>query len=136
MAPEVVRGEKYSVKVDVYSFAILAYEVYYDTKKPFGEDTTFNVEYKVAQDANFRPKLSDECPCAKENNKLQAAAGIVQQGMNESGAAQVHEGQKVHNEMNVLIGSCWQDDPENRPSLFFSFEVLKTKIHSNSLFFF
>lgn len=48
MAPEVTRGHEYSHKCDVFSFAIIAYEVLFDTVKPYLVQE-FNIEQQVAR---------------------------------------------------------------------------------------
>lgn len=42
--------------MDVYSFAIVMYEVLTENLEPYGK-TQFNVEYKVAMNEDFRPQI-------------------------------------------------------------------------------
>ena len=61
MAPEVINGQKYTEKADVFSFGIILWEI--ATRKPpyYGIDGT-EVSKRVANE-NFRPKISEkECP--------------------------------------------------------------------------
>ena len=62
MAPEVINGDKYDEKADVYSFAILMYEVITNAK-PYplfqnNEMSLSNFNEKVVQN-NFRPEIRD-----------------------------------------------------------------------------
>jgi len=63
MAPEVVIGDgTYGNKCDVFSFAMLAFEVAHQNFEPFGPitDLRFNLELKIATTADFRPKFKDD----------------------------------------------------------------------------
>lgn len=62
MAPEIVRGEDYDERCDVFSFAIMMYEIIGDNFHPYGNDVEF-VEFKVANSPFFRPDLRAlQCP--------------------------------------------------------------------------
>lgn len=61
MAPEVIRGFKYTEKADVFSFAVIMWEL--ATRKPpyYGIDGSV-VSQRVVKEG-LRPKISDkECP--------------------------------------------------------------------------
>lgn len=58
MAPELVSNEFYDEKCDVFSFAIIMYEVLTENFKPYG-DASMYVETKVAKNPLFRPVLPD-----------------------------------------------------------------------------
>lgn len=53
MSPEVVLGEFYDEKTDVFSFGILMFELIVETLKPYGDQS--NVQFKVARNPLFRP---------------------------------------------------------------------------------
>ena len=57
-APEVIRGEKYSEKADVYSFAIILYELL-TWSPPYPNDNPHFVMMKVASEG-YRMTISDE----------------------------------------------------------------------------
>lgn len=86
MAPEVSRGELYTSKCDVYSFAIIMYEVLFNTVRPYGA-TYVNIENIVAKDPAFRPAL----PLPKANSEKEI---------------QIYK----------LVKWCWDDDANTRPS--------------------
>jgi len=60
MAPEVTLGNEYTSKCDVFSYGIVMYEVLAETVKPYGPNAAFNVEQRVANDATFRPPITDQ----------------------------------------------------------------------------
>jgi len=56
MAPELVLNEFYDEKCDVFSFAIIMFELLVETTKPYGTNTvTFNIELRVAKNPLYRP---------------------------------------------------------------------------------
>ena len=61
LQPEVLENGFYSELADVYSFALIMWEVW--TQKPFYADIKFNagIEYKVIHD-RMRPVVPDDCP--------------------------------------------------------------------------
>lgn len=83
MAPEVMRGEKiYSSKVDIYSFALILWELI-EGKLPF-EATRWNHEIEDFVLQGVRPLIEDDlCPLR----------------------------------WKLLIASCWQSDPAQRPTI-------------------
>ena len=59
-APEIVRQERYSLKVDVYSFGVVMWELY--TKEdPYGGRKGVQIAYAVAQ-RGLRPQVPPDCP--------------------------------------------------------------------------
>eukprot|EP00899_Mesostigma_viride_P002461 jgi/Mesvir1/12215/Mv00443-RA.1 len=62
MAPEVMRAEVYKSSADIYSFAMVAFEVLTGGNLPFSELTTAQVAYMVPE--GVRPKLPDSLPKA------------------------------------------------------------------------
>lgn len=61
MSPEMIRGTKYTEKVDVYSFGILLWEMY-THKVPFRSMHALQIAHKVLQ--GERPQIPDKCPNA------------------------------------------------------------------------
>jgi len=61
MAPEMVLGEQYDSKVDVFSFAIMMFEILTCKFNPYrkeGQELPQFVEFKVAYNPHYRPNLS------------------------------------------------------------------------------
>ncbi|TMW69762.1 hypothetical protein Poli38472_001918 [Pythium oligandrum] len=86
IAPEVLQGERYSEKADIYSFGILMCELDlcghpYDRNKANEELTDAKIAYLVSTEG-LKPILADDCPPSIEH----------------------------------LIMSCLEFDPSNRPS--------------------
>jgi serine/threonine protein kinase len=49
MAPEVVKGNVYNQKIDVYSFSIIMYDVFFGyCNNFFGNKTEFGLKFKIA----------------------------------------------------------------------------------------
>eukprot|EP00026_Physarum_polycephalum_P008229 Phypoly_transcript_08308.p1 GENE.Phypoly_transcript_08308~~Phypoly_transcript_08308.p1 ORF type:complete len:488 (+),score=56.60 Phypoly_transcript_08308:26-1489(+) len=59
MSPEMIRGVKYTEKVDVYSFGVLLCEMY-SHKIPFKSLHALQVAHRVLQ--GERPEIPDKCP--------------------------------------------------------------------------
>jgi tRNA A-37 threonylcarbamoyl transferase component Bud32 len=59
MAPEVIRGGDYSLTCDVFSYAIIIYELTHNNFHPYGKKKR-NIEYKVAGEETFRPPIEKE----------------------------------------------------------------------------
>jgi serine/threonine protein kinase len=59
MSPEMVLGEKYTEKVDVYSYGILLWEMY-THELPFASMPPLHVATQVVQ--GLRPKIPPNCP--------------------------------------------------------------------------
>jgi len=55
MAPEIALNEFYDEKCDVFSFAIIMFELLVETTKPYGTGITFNIELRVAKNPLYRP---------------------------------------------------------------------------------
>ena len=77
-APETLRGNEYSQKADVYSFAFVMWELF-TREVPFGDIPPFEAVLR-ASEQNLRPPIPPNC---------------------------VVEG---------LISSCWDKDPDSRPT--------------------
>lgn len=62
LAPEIMRGEEYSIKSDVYSFGIILSEIF-TLKEPFYEHKNkFHSELEDLIKSGLRPTLTDEIP--------------------------------------------------------------------------
>lgn len=110
MAPEVLRGDKYGSKADVYSFGIMCWEVLME-KQPFAD---FNSHFHVLNGhrpeipSTLRPRSSktlttyqSEAPPSEENREYNQKVLFVQ-----------------------LFERCWAQDPQARPHFFEIFNSL------------
>lgn len=61
MAPENVLMKPYSLKADVYSLAILMWEMFHLGKEPFGKSTP-RIHEKMVCKGSIRPKIEKKCP--------------------------------------------------------------------------
>lgn len=52
-------GAEYDSKCDVFSFAIIMYQVMFENTRPYGH-SIFNIEVKVAQESSFRPVIPSQ----------------------------------------------------------------------------
>lgn len=59
-APEMLRNERYSIKVDVYSFAIVLWELF-AKRDPYPGVASFDIIYGVARQS-LRPAISPHWP--------------------------------------------------------------------------
>lgn len=59
MAPEVVKNGEYSEKADVYSYGIILWEIY-SQSKPYENISNIDVAKKVVEDPNFRPPINND----------------------------------------------------------------------------
>lgn len=55
IAPEVILSQNYNNKCDVFSFAVMMYQVIFNVARPYGN--AFQIDFKIAQDENFRPEI-------------------------------------------------------------------------------
>lgn len=62
MSPEVLRGEELNEKADVYSFAIVCWEIY-ERKEPFKHHTSYSKFVKAVCDYQERPPLPPDMHC-------------------------------------------------------------------------
>jgi serine/threonine protein kinase len=99
MAPEVILTNNYNQKCDVFSYSIMMYQVLTnkiddvykeETKKnkkeiELVEEGNYNVEFKVANDPNYRPKISTNF----EKKEFEVFIDLMKR--------------------------CWQNDPKDRP---------------------
>ena len=110
MAPEVVKSNNYTYKCDVFSFSIIMYQVLtenlnnvYETIKTNEiNSSSFNIEYSVANDKNYRPVFDSSYTDIEYLNNFTA-----------------------------LIKKCWDEDPNTRPEfneITMSLEEIKNNI--------
>jgi len=60
MAPELCQGNgKYDNKCDVFSFAIMMFEILTSNFNPFNKKRHFNLELQIANNPNFRPNINE-----------------------------------------------------------------------------
>jgi len=105
MAPEVSRGEQYNNKCDVFSFGILWYALWVGKTSPYYDEqhsnqSVFNIEYKVANNPDFRPKFSPKF--------------LVEKGKELWMVAQIKK--------------CWNHNPEERPSFVELFALFESHL--------
>ncbi len=81
------RGEFYDEKCDVFSFSMIMCELLLHRVNPFNRDYQFNIEYRIAIDATFRPILPHE---------------IIREDCYEN--------------FILMMQQCWNHNPEARPS--------------------
>ena len=121
MAPEVVIGDSYGSECDVYSFAVIMYEVLFE-RLPYSDlGNIGNVQFKVAKDPNFRPTIFDFSALGGGGGKV-VGEGIAQ--------AKELENKR---EFVELMKKGWQQDAKARPKfeeIVDSFEDLMKKINS------
>lgn len=94
MAPEVLGGQSYTEKVDIYSFGIVMYEVV-TRRVPFEETGLNPIQVAISVSKGSRPALEfvpPECP----------------------------------EPILTLMQACWDQVPENRPSMEQVIQVLKS----------
>lgn len=85
MAPELVNNEFYDEKCDVYSYAIIMFELLAENVHPYGK-ASINIEMQVAKNPTFRPVLPPEVTIT--HDKLWYIS---------------------------LMTRCWSHDPRERP---------------------
>ena len=66
MAPEVIKRSSYTEKADVFSYAIILWELWVQ-EPPYKNINRVDVAKKVANQKNYRPKLTDEIPDELKN---------------------------------------------------------------------
>jgi len=99
MSPEVATGARYTEKCDVFAFGIMLWEVTKRDFKPYGDfsSTEFRIEFKVASDPNFRPKVIDGFEFVDESTREW---------------------------LIPLMQSCWSANADERKSFVEIFEIL------------
>ena len=105
MAPEVMTGAHYGKECDVYSFAIIMYEVLVEKKPYFDKkEAGKTVHFQVANNSDFRPTIPQEIIENHQDLPLQT-----------------HQSQMEYIEM---MKRGWKHQPEERPK----FEEISEKL--------
>jgi len=86
MAPEILNSEFYDEKCDVFSFAIIMFEVLVETNRPYGNNA-FHVEQMVSKNPLYRP--------------------AVPLNFNV---------EPFHLSYMEMMSQCWKHDPHSRPT--------------------
>ncbi len=93
IAPEVINSTTYNQSCDVFSFAIICYQVFYWTTDPYhSSGMKIGIELLVAKDANFRPKINQQ--------QIDTASTVDAQATS----------------MFEMMKNCWRHNPDERPS--------------------
>lgn len=98
MAPEVFLGDLTSKKADVYSVGMIIYELWYyrpGFSQPLPKDPT---EYE------FIINTIDELKTL-----------VLEKGDKNKGRPDLKEGVRPPNELQIILGQCWDAKKENRP---------------------
>lgn len=95
MAPEVTNGEQYNEKCDVFSFAIILFEVV-TLLEPYQGIPKFNIEAQVAKRPDLRPQIPDDAQFIHDHESRD----------------------RIGDQMKLveMMKHCWQHDPDERPS--------------------
>ena len=108
MAPEVLRGTNYGKECDVFSFAIIMYEVLVERKPYFDQNQQRTpIHFQVAQNPDFRPTIPQEIIENHQDLPLQT-----------------HQSQMEFIEM---MKRGWKHQPEERPK----FEDIVERLERN-----
>lgn len=100
IAPEVLRGEKYTSAADVYSFGMMMYEVLTGLEPFHNEEISEDELRKEIIENNLRPPFSDGFLFPKSLKYLEDN----------------FEGFKVLQFLEELIRKCWEVNPNKRPT--------------------
>eukprot|EP00798_Chlamydomonas_sp_ICE-L_P018139 gene18139-24579_t len=110
MAPEVYRHEPYNVKVDVYSFAIIMFQLCEGVQPYVGIDP--NEAARTASMLNKRPEFPERAQLHPVS-KAAMTASMLFKRPDIPEWAQLHP---VSKRLRQLIEACWSDYVGNRPS--------------------
>ncbi len=92
------KKRQYDMNVDVYSFAIIMWVVYYSNKYPYGHQASdFQVIHSISTNPDFGPVISDDVP-------------------------------KEEQWYIELMKQCWATNPEDRPSFETISTILKREL--------
>ncbi|CAI0407915.1 unnamed protein product [Linum tenue] len=114
MAPEVIEHKPYDHKADVFSFAIVLWELLTGKVNPQSPTVSFRFGFSdrlpsnVATNPAFPFFLVSQLPY-EYLTPLQAAVGVVQKGLRPT--IPKHSNPKLAE----LLERCWQQDPARRP---------------------
>ncbi|KAL6061719.1 Center divider [Balamuthia mandrillaris] len=113
LAPEVMRGEEYSEKSDVYSYGIILWELFRQVQpfQEYGFQFMAQLEDKIVNSL-LRPSIQESSICASHL---------------------LPSSEQVPEEYVKLMRLCWDDVPSNRPSflkILRSLEALKEELVS------
>ena len=90
MSPEVIRGERYGTSADVYSFAIILWQILSEKSNPY-EDDVFKVQYKVVQ--GMRPEIPSDIEAIGDYH-LKLVGKKAKQEINRGGGRRRGRGMK------------------------------------------
>lgn len=90
MAPEVVKNQEYDEKADVFSFAMVVY----------------NLFHRIVPSNLLN--VNDDTPDAVENYGKEVAKGY---------RPPIGKSRPINDTLKTLIEQCWANDPRERPSM-------------------
>eukprot|EP00873_Tetraselmis_striata_P037854 jgi/Tetstr1/458118/TSEL_004286.t1 len=124
MAPEVFRHEPYNAKVDVYSFAMLCFELF-EARAPFDRMDAVNVAKAVALEGNRPIMLALDKPnhchkgCVHQQQQrdpsIPLSSPLLHTGDDRRHSANHVEQTRLRSELKALIERMWHSDPRARP---------------------
>ncbi len=106
VAPEIFREERYTEKVDVYSYAILLWELITQDKPHYGFDA-IQLPYLVGKE-KLRPAVPEGCP-----SKVSL---VLAKSHLDSSEFNAHAFPLNRVQVRTLLELCWHENPEKRPS--------------------
>ena len=118
MAPEVVTGESYGKECDVYSFAIIMYEMLAEKLPYYDVPNQVNLQMRAAMSGTFRPTLTEDIRTRPP--------GILLTGGREAKLQVPEFVLETLDKYIELMKQCWVHNPSDRPSIDAVFERLQS----------
>jgi len=143
MAPEIMKGEGYTLKVDVYSFGILLYELcaleipfanscmvmkLKQKKKLAFLNSIFKKKPRASKKANAIHQEQSQSDCGLECPKANLLLDFYRRVVHDELRPSNNNLDTVIpcSDMRILIKECWSTDPERRPS----FDDIATRLEA------
>jgi len=114
---EVVNGATYDSKCDVFSFAIIMYQIMFDTSKPYGDDinSTYNIELRVAREDDFRPLIPGLQVATTKSSKANEDGNGSSEAETKSTRSLSDYYSATECRVIELMQQCWARNPHLRP---------------------
>eukprot|EP01122_Echinamoeba_exundans_P015392 TRINITY_DN728_c0_g1_i1.p1 TRINITY_DN728_c0_g1~~TRINITY_DN728_c0_g1_i1.p1 ORF type:complete len:721 (-),score=143.90 TRINITY_DN728_c0_g1_i1:2567-4729(-) len=114
IAPEVFKGEKYSEKADVFSFAMILYELFTGREPHEGVDI---LKYaNLVSHEDYRPPFPGDPTLQAQAQEQAFAQGNQPFSFVDSAGKPNFHSLVIHPDWKQLIEDCWAQNPEKRPS--------------------